>query len=279
MARSRSSFDLDQAVIAATALVADVAAKPEPHRFGAVPLVSFSIDEANARAPSTPPSSLQGVSRLGTPSDLPPSSTAAMSSGPSLRSALPPSVRGDDPDLPSSRGLPSTRGLASRAAMPPPAPGAIREEPDPRAAVVPPVATAAVQMAPLPDLSAIQSPLLRCEQVIAWIARVAHATDVFLADAAGLPVTGSAHDETRLAASGWIAAAATALAKSLPGAPSGAFELHLGEGPFFQLIGFQVRGSGYVIGMICPTPLSPRQAGAIRLACIQALGDVLGGSV
>ncbi|EYF07196.1 hypothetical protein [Chondromyces apiculatus] len=273
MARSRSSFDLDQAVVAATALVTEPAAKPEPHRPGSdQPLVSFNLDEAPPRPPSAPPSSLDGMARIATHSDLPPSSTADTGSGPSLRSALPPSVRDDDPGLPSARSAP-----LSRIAVPPPPPSMARPaQPDlpAHAAHLP----AAIPDPPLPDLSAIQSPLQRCEKVAEWIARVTQATDVFLADAAGLPVVGPIHDETRLAASGWIAAAAAALAKSLPGAPpSGAFELHLGEGPYFQLIGFQVRGNGYLVGMVCPSPLTPRQAGAIRLACLQTLGDALGG--
>lgn len=263
MARSRSSFELDQAVATATALAPGPASKRQPPRFDDARLVSFALDEPSPRPASAPPSSL-GADRIGTPSDLPPSSTTDTGSGPGLRSALPPSVREDDAELPSVRAATQRPALPPRSAVDAPVPSVGL------APIAPPV--------PLPDLSDVDSPLTRCEIVVDWIARVAQARDVFLADGAGLPVAGAGHDETRLAASGWIATAASALAKSLPGAPSGALELHLGDGPFFQLIGFQVRGNAYVVGMVCPTPLTPRQAGAIRIACLQALSDTLGGA-
>lgn len=294
MARSRSSFDLDHAVATAVALTPNAGAKKQPPRVEAGQLVSFSSEEPPARPASTPPSlgslgslgSLrsfnegnEGAAPISAPSDLPPSSTTEMAVGPGLRSALPPSLRDlADADMASSR---SPLSLTRVAMHPPPSVGALgidsqRGQPPPSASG----GAAWPSPAPLPrlpDLSAIESPLARCERLIAWIGQVTAATDVFLADAAGLPIAGARQEETRLAASGWIAAAAGALAKALPGAPSGTFELHLGEGPFFQVIGFQVRGSAYVVGMVCPTPLTPRQAGAIRLACLQALRDTLGG--
>jgi hypothetical protein len=279
MARSRSSFDLDRAVAAAAALAPDQEAKKHAPPFEAVPLVSFEIEDPAARtaAPdagkgassggrSAPPSSLEGV-------ELPPSSTTDTGGGPGLRSALPPSVRDADsgPRTPAPLSL-GTRPAASAAG---PAPSGLEVHASASSGAIAWPAPGALPR--LPDLSAIASPLLRCERVAEWIAQVTGASDVFLADAAGLPVAGAAQDETRLAASGWIAAAASALAKALPGAPSATFELHLGEGPFFQLIGLRVRSSTYVVGMICPTPLTPRQAGAIRLACVKVLGEALGG--
>ena len=122
------------------------------------------------------------------------------------------------------------------------------------------------------------SPVLRCEKVVEWIVEATGASDVFLADAAGLPFAGAIRDaEARLAASGWVASAVSALAAALPGAPSPLFELHVGDGPFFQLIGFQVNASAYVVGLVRPTPLNPRQAQAIRVACRHALAATLGG--
>jgi hypothetical protein len=63
----------------------------------------------------------------------------------------------------------------------------------------------------------------------------------------------------------------------VPGNHAPLFELHVGEGPFFQLIGFQVGTALFIVGMNRSTPLTPRQAHAIRLACRHALGDTLRG--
>ena len=129
----------------------------------------------------------------------------------------------------------------------------------------------------LPDLSAVVSPIVRCEKMVEWIAAATGATDVFLVDAAGLPLAGAVYDaEARLARSGAIANGVADLAAVLPGAPP-LFELHVGEGPFFQLIGFQAGASLYVVGLTRKTPLTPRQAHAVRLACRHALGPTLQG--
>ena len=130
----------------------------------------------------------------------------------------------------------------------------------------------------LPDLSAVVSPIVRCEKIVAWIAEATGATEVFLADAAGLPLAGAIHEaESRLAGSGLVASSIGSLAEALPGNPSPLFELHVGEGPFFQLIGFSAGATVYVVGLTRPTPLTPRQAHAIRLACRHALGETLRG--
>lgn len=279
MARSRSSFDLDHAVATAEALAPDAGSKKRAPRVESAQLVSFAIEDP-ARPATAPPSSTEAAAPASDQGDLPPSSTTDATRGAGLRSALPPSLRDPEADL-----VASSRGPLSlaRAALPPPAPPP-PAPPAPKVVELPPNSSSGGaawpvggQLPRLPDLGAVAGPLARCERVMAWIGQVTGATDVFLADAAGLPIAGSGQEETRLAASGWIAAAAGALTKALPGAPSGTFELHLGDGPFFQLIGFQVRGSGYVVGMVCPTPLTPRQAGAIRLACLQALAETLGG--
>lgn len=131
----------------------------------------------------------------------------------------------------------------------------------------------------LPDLSGIASPVKRCERIVQWIAEATGATDVFLADAAGLPLAGAVSDmEAKLAGSGLVASSIASLAASVPGNHSPLFELHIGEGPFFQLIGFQVGATLFIVGLNRQTPLLPKQAHAIRLACRHALGDTLRGS-
>lgn len=130
----------------------------------------------------------------------------------------------------------------------------------------------------LPDLTSIVSPVQRCERIVQWITEATGASDVFLADAAGLPLAGSVGDtEAKLAGSGLVASSIASLASTVPGNPPPLFELHVGEGPFFQLIGFQVGTSLFIVGMSRATPLTPRQAHAIRLACRHALGDTLRG--
>lgn len=127
----------------------------------------------------------------------------------------------------------------------------------------------------LPDLSQVKSPTQRCEHIVRWIVEAVGAEDVFLADASGLPIAGSLGDaEARLAASGVVASAVAHLSACIPGNTASIFELHLGEGPFFQLIGFDVGGALYLIGLTRATPLTFRQAHAVRLACRHALGEV-----
>jgi hypothetical protein len=128
----------------------------------------------------------------------------------------------------------------------------------------------------LPDLSAVVSPILRCEKIVAWIIEATGAGDVFLADASGMPLAGAITDaEARLAGTGVVASAVAQLAASIPGNTSALFEMHLGEGPFFQLIGFEVAHALYLVGLTRSSPLTPRQAHAIRLACRHALGEVV----
>ncbi len=130
----------------------------------------------------------------------------------------------------------------------------------------------------LPDLSAVVSPVVRCQKIVDWIGEATGAGDVFLADGSGLPIAGAIEDaEARLAGAGLVAASIAQLAASLPGNGAPLFELHLGDGPFFQLVGFEAQGAFYIVGLNRTTPLNPRQAHAIRLACRHALGDMLGG--
>ena len=74
------------------------------------------------------------------------------------------------------------------------------------------------------------------------------ASEVFIADAAGLPIAGTAEPEARLAAAGVVGSSVAHLAAAIPGNSSALFELHVGEGPFFQLIGFDVGAESYLVG-------------------------------
>jgi hypothetical protein len=128
----------------------------------------------------------------------------------------------------------------------------------------------------LPDLTGVTSPTLRCEKIVEWIIEATGAGDVVLADASGLPLAGAfAHAEARLAGAGLVASAVAQLAASMPGNTSAVFEMHVGAGPFFQLIGFEVARVLYLVGLTRSAPLTPRQAHAIRLACRHALGEVV----
>jgi len=124
----------------------------------------------------------------------------------------------------------------------------------------------------LPDLSDVKSPVVRCERIIEWIMEAVGASDVFIADASGLPIAGAAEPETRLAAAGVVGSSVAHLAAAIPGNSSALFELHVGDGPFFQLIGFEVGSESYLVGFQRGTPLGFRQAHAVRLACRYALG-------
>lgn len=169
----------------------------------------------------------------------------------------------------------------------PPAAPPVVEEPPPAAAAREPDAHAnddagdAKKLPPkLPDLTGIASPVVRCERIVSWIAEATGATDVFLADASGYPLAGAVDGvDAKLAGTGLVAASVASLAAAIPGNVSSLFELHLGEGPFFQLIGFQAGASVYVVGFTRGAPLTPRQSHAIRLACRHALGDTLKGGL
>ncbi|AUX36360.1 MULTISPECIES: hypothetical protein [Sorangium] len=274
MARSRSSFDLDGAVLTAAGLVK----QPKPRKRQApsiapagAPLVSFdSRPPPTARADVEPVSAAPlspSFEELAPSSDLSPMSSVGAGGELGLRSALPPSA--DDGDARQALDLPSPASSASFAAA---------REPLADRLDVAVEALAAGRAAPrFPDLAAAGGPVARCEKVIEWIAEATGAADVFLADAAGLPFAGAIRDtEARLAASGLIASAIGSLVAALPGAPSQRFELCVGDGPFFQLIGFQVRSAAYIVGLMRPVPLMPREAHAVRIACRHALDAAVG---
>ena len=170
----------------------------------------------------------------------------------------------------------STAAGSPSAPPPPPEPPPSVDAALPEAPISEPAPTAEARKPPrLPDLSGVVSPTARCERIVVWIVEAVGAQDVFIADASGLPIAGAITDaEARIAASGVVASAVLHLAASIPGNTSSLFELHLGEGPFFQLIGFLIGSSVYLVGLTRPTPLTYRQAHAVRLACRHALADV-----
>jgi len=166
-----------------------------------------------------------------------------------------------------------------------PAPAAIPRPPGMPSLSVPPPSIdgsapseASRNLPKLPDLTHVKNMLERCERIVQWIGEATGAVNVFLADAAGLPLAGSVNEtEARLAGSGLVASSIATLAAAVPGNPSPQFELHIGEGPFYQIIGFKAGNTLFIVGLNRNTPLTPRQAHAIRLACRYALGDLTGG--
>ncbi|WP_437829757.1 hypothetical protein [Sorangium sp. So ce1153] len=298
MARSRSSFDIDSAVATAAALVkrprTPKARAPSVAPAGA-PLVSFESRPPPSRAEPEPVSSppLSPLSpafeELAPSSDLLPMSSPGASGEIGLRSALPSSADDVDSRHGMALDLPSpASSSASIAAVSGPRAerldDAVEAVPGPRAERLGDAVEALGarhgdlrERSRFPDLSAAGGPVARCERVIEWVAEATGATDVFLADAAGLPFAGAIRDtEARLAASGLIASAIGSLVAALPGAPSQRFELCVGDGPFFQLIGFQVRSAAYIVGLMRSSPLVPREAHAIRVACQHALDAAIG---
>jgi hypothetical protein len=311
MGRSRSSFDLKNAIATAASLTPEAAATAPKHYAG-VALVSFERADGSDAAP-----------RVTRADPAPPPAPAAVATAETQGAAAPPGTRGASapgargapalpvthayppppvtqayppPSAPRPAAPPVTKAYPVTSATPADAPAAqhgdaradptrpvTRAEPAPgaaRADAAPDSPPGAAQQSPpkLPDLSAVVSPILRCEKIVAWIGEATGATDVFLADAAGLPLAGAFQDaEARLAGAGVVASSIASLASALPGSASPLFEVHIGEGPFFQLIGFQAGAALYVIGLTRATPLNPRQAHAIRLACRHALGETLRG--
>lgn len=237
MARSRSSFDLSGAIATAASLSTTQPEESPNAVYRGMALVSFGPTAAGPPSAPPPPPAQEPE---------PPSDDAriepAQPPSPESAAAVPSSTQGYTPDTPSLED-----SHTSEARRPP----------------------------RLPDLSNVGSPTERAERIVAWIMEAVGAQDVFIADAAGLPMAGTITDaEARLAASGVVASAVLHLAASVPGNSSALFELHVGEGPFFQLIGFELAGAHYVVGLTRPTPLTYRQAHAVRLACRHAFGDL-----
>ncbi len=248
MSRSRSSFDLSGAIATAASLSVVVPEEQPAAHYRGVPLVSFGPSVASHPAHPTPKPPAQPL-----PTPNPP----------------PPEAHDAEPLATDAHGPPDARDAGPPAASPLEAPSA-EVEPGP--------ADTARRPPKLPDLSEIKSPGVRCAKIMEWIVEAVGASDVFIADAAGLPIAGAFADaEAKLAATGVVASAVAHLAAAIPGNSSALFELHVGEGPFFQLIGFEAGMSSYVVGFHRPTPLGFRQAHAVRLACRHALGGSNGG--
>ena len=236
MSRSRSSFDLSSAIATAASLSVVVPEEQPAVHFRGMPLVSFGSTAAGTVVP-------------------PPEAAGADAPVTTRESRRPP------PPAP-----------------PPPAPPPPEIEPaaEEAHAAHPEIEAGPAETArrppKLPDLSEIKSPVVRSQKIIAWIVEAVGASDVFIADAAGLPLAGAIADaEARLGATGVVASAVAHLAAAIPGNSSALFEMHVGDGPFFQLIGFEVAAQSYVVGFQRPTPLGFRQAHAVRLACRHAL--------
>lgn len=247
MARSRSSFELTSAIATASTLAREDTKKKagapisELEPFRGVALVSFQPGEAAAPPPAPPPAA------------APAAENAALATPPTLAP-------------------PDGRDGRSLAIPPPPLPAGPSSEVE----GAEPSAEDRRAAPKLPDLSNVVSPIVRCEKVVEWITEATNGSSVFIADADGLPIAGAIHDaEARISASGLVASSIGSLLKALPGQPSPLFEVHIGEGPFFQLIGFQAGTGSYVVGLTRQAPLTPRQAHAIRLACRHAFGEPL----
>jgi hypothetical protein len=250
MARSRSSFELTSAIAAASTL-----AKVEKKRPGAEELtqvrapglVSFQPpgEQQKITVPA-PPGTAEDIETHGEAAFVEPQAEAP-ASAPAQKTT--PAI----PPPPPSTSAPSTPESADDDSK--------RKPPK------------------LPDLSNVVSPIVRCERIVEWIAEATGGTGVFIADADGLPVAGDIQDaEARIGASGLVASSIATLLHALPGHPSPLFEVHIGEGPFFQLIGFTAAKGTYVVGLTRQAALSPRQAHAIRLACRHAFGEPMSGA-
>jgi hypothetical protein len=188
------------------------------------------------------------------------SSEAMPSSG--LVSFSPPSGGQAEQPMSAPAAIPRPPGMPSLSVPPPSIDGSAPSE-------------ASRTLPKLPDLTQVKNMLERCEKIVQWIGEATGAVNVFLADAAGLPLAGSVHEsETRLAGSGLVASSIATLAAAVPGNPSPQFELHIGEGPYYQIIGFKAGNTLFIVGLNRQSPLTPRQAHAIRLACRYALGDL-----
>ncbi len=243
MARSRSSFELTTAIATASTLAREEKKKP------VAPAAQLDIHDAKDLVSFRP---VETAAQLATPAPTP-EEVAPIS----------------EPEPATPKGA---KGAPSMAIPPPP----------PEVVAAPSVDDLGdgKRGAPeLPDLSNVVSPVVRCEKIVAWIAEATGGSGVFMADADGLPMAGEIQDaEARTSASGLVASAIATLLQALPGEPSPLFEVHIGDGPYFQLIGFRAANGTYVVGLWRATPLSPRQAHAIRLACRHAFGEPLGGA-
>lgn len=287
MSRSRSSFDLSAAIATAGALSDGPAPETAPQPFEGVALVSFQ-----ARVDVVPLSA-------GPPGTLAFDPARAGNAAPATGVVAPPPTgsRPVDPSRPISRtlppdpmlGTPPPPAAAHLEAMRPPrrppaddAPETTRKgaaDAAPKSAQ-PGAAPDGRSVPPLPDLEGVTSLVVRCERIVDWIADATGASEVFIVDAAGLPIAGAVYDvDERLARTGNVAASLVGLAATVGASAAPLFEAHMGDGPFFQLVGFSAGSASYVVGLVRPSPLSPKQAHAIRLACQHTLGAALRGGL
>lgn len=265
MARSRSLFDDLSSAIATAASLTQADEKPAP--ISTAPLVSFTQaaaeEEADGALAAAPLPLQPELSAIPRPARVPTERTPVMTQPASAPEHMVSAAR--------SVSHPPVNATSPTELPPPPAPS---DEPSAERRPTPPK---------LPDLSGVTSPIARCEKIVAWISEATGASDVFLADASGYPLAGSAVSaegvDAKLAGTGLVTASITSLTASVLEHNASSFELHIGEGPVFQLIGFQAGASVYVVGFMRTTPLTPRQSHAIRLACRHALDDALKGGL
>lgn len=319
MSRSRSSFDLSAAIATAGALSDGPAPEAPARPFEGVALVSFQARADATATRTGEPQAFEtrsgGATRVGEPPSIPgsagPPGTRAFDRSPMEGGPTPPTgvvapaptgSRPDgragslEPGRPISRTLPPDPMLgtppppaASRLeAMRPPtrppsddAPETTRKpDPAPRAEAAPTGGPDGRSVPPLPDLEGVTSLIVRCERMVDWIADATGASEVFIVDASGLPIAGAVYDvDERLARTGNVATSLVGLAATVGATSAPLFEAHMGDGPFFQLVGFSAGSTSYVVGLVRPTPLSPKQAHAIRLACQHTLGAALRGGL
>ncbi len=270
MARSRSLFDDLSSAIATAASLTHSDDKPAP--ISTAPLVSFlqapgegePFDIPDAQSSSKIMPAAQEQPFIPRPARIPTERTPVAGAGPTP--VVPPPVQ-----APITVQQPQVNAMSPTELPPPPAQS---DEPSAERRPQPPK---------LPDLSGVTSPIARCEKIVAWIGEATGASDVFLADASGYPLAGSAGSamevDAKLAGTGMVTASIASLAAAIPDNSASSFELHIGEGPVFQLIGFQAGASVYVVGFMRSVPLTPRQSHAIRLACRHALDEALKGGL
>lgn len=235
MARSRSSFDFDLSNAIASA-------------------TSLANDDKAKKTAGSDAAPSSGLVSFSPPSGAHSAQAAQAAQAAHVEAPLPP--------LPPPPAVPRPPGMPSLSVPPPSIDGSAPSE-------------ASRTLPKLPDLTNVKNMLERCERIVQWIGDATGAVNVFLADAAGLPLAGSVQEtETRLAGSGLVASSIATLASAVPGTPSPQFELHIGEGPYYQIIGFKAGNTLFIVGLNRHSPLTPRQAHAIRLACRYALGDL-----
>ena len=251
MSRSRSSFDLSGAIATAASLSV-VVPEEQPPRYRGVPLVSF------------------GPTAAGPATELPPErradhrGPAGRIDGPGRAAALsaPGGSGQPSPNPPGRR--PPPRQASSHAAEPAEVePGAGGDRPPPPK---------------LPDLSEIEEPDPRAaRRSSSGSSRRWRVTEVFIADAAGLPIAGAIARRRGAprAPPAWSPRRWRTWPRRSPATARRSSRCTWARARSSSSSASRWRSQSYVVGFHRPTPLGFRQAHAVRLACRHALS--LGG--